>query len=198
MPDYANHARMKAEMNVFELLILVLVCAAFGFIGHLVSPHYGWIVGAVLPVLILFSGSLRKTIKESPQRRKKRSEYPTMLSQRMVAVLSALCYRPDAELEVNILPFGSVYWKDEMPEIRDMLDTQDSATVLRMFGIRLQLWDNETPSPEDRQLWDAVKRQIPEWALFKRLTLSDEQRAAREKAEQQVQQEFESLDDDEA
>jgi hypothetical protein len=111
----------------------------------------------------------------------------------MVAVLSALPYRPDAEWGVNILPLGSVYWKDELPEMRDMLDTQDMRTVLRMFGIRLQLWDNEVLSAEDRELWDAVQRQVPDWALFKRLSLSDEQRASRQQAEQQVQQEFDSL-----
>ena len=81
-----------------------------------------------------------------------------------------------------------------MPEMRDMLDLQDMTTVLRMFGIRLQLWDNEVLNAEDRQLWDSVKRQVPDWALFKRLSLSDEQRAEREKAEQQVQRELESLD----
>jgi hypothetical protein len=125
---------------------------------------------------------------------------PIMLSERMVAVLSAVPYRPDAEWGVNILPSGSVYWKDEMPEMRDLLDIQDMTTVFRIFGIRLQLWDNEVLNAEDRQLWDAVKRQVPDWALFKRLRLSDEQRAAREKAEQQVQREFESLgaDHDEA
>jgi hypothetical protein len=116
-----------------------------------------------------------------------------VISERMIALLSALPYRPDAEWGVNILPFGSIYWKDEMPEMRDMLDIEDMTTVNKMFGIRLQLWDNEVLNAEDRQLWDAVKRQLPEWALFKRLSLSDEQRAAREKAEKQVQQEFESL-----
>jgi hypothetical protein len=116
-----------------------------------------------------------------------------VISERMIALLSALPYRPDAEWGVNILPFGSIYWKDEMLEMRDMLDIEDLTTVHRMFGIRLQLWDNEVLNAEDRQLWDAVKRQLPEWALFKRLSLSDEQRAAREKAEKQVQQEFESL-----
>jgi len=87
-----------------------------------------------------------------------------------------------------------------MPEMRDMLDIKDMGTVFRMFGIRLQLWDNEALSAEDRQLWDAVQRQVPDWALFKRMNLSEEQRAAREKAEQQVQQEFDSFgaDDDEA
>lgn len=123
-----------------------------------------------------------------------------MLSERTVAVLTALSYRPDAEWGVNILPFGSVYWKDEMPEMLDIFDMQDMATIFRMFGIRMSLWDNEVLSAEDRQLWDAIKSQVPDWALFKRLSLSDEQRAARESAEQQVQQEFESLgaDDDDA
>jgi hypothetical protein len=69
-----------------------------------------------------------------------------------------------------------------------------------MFGIRMQLWDREALNAQDRQLWDAVQRQVPDWALFKRLSLSDEQRVAREQAEQQVEQEFESLgaDHDEA
>jgi len=41
---------------------------------------------------------------------------------------------------------------------------------------------------------------VPDWALFKRMNLSQEQRAVREKAEQEVQQEFDSLgaDDDES
>jgi len=127
-------------------------------------------------------------------------ESSPMLSERMIAVLSALPYRPDAEWGVNILPFGSVYWNDEMPEMRDMLDIKDMGTVLHMFGIRLQLWDNKALSAADRQLWDAVQRQVPDWALFKRMNLSQEQRAVREKAEQEVQQEFDSLgaDDDES
>lgn len=116
-----------------------------------------------------------------------------MLSKRIAAVLYALSYQPDAEWEVNILPFGSIYWKDEMPDLRDMLDVKDAMTVNRMFEIRMQLWDNEVLDAEDRQLWDAVKLQVPNWPLFRRLSLSDEQRAARAKAEQQVQQEFESL-----
>ncbi|HEV7551846.1 MAG TPA: hypothetical protein VGP65_09190 [Candidatus Angelobacter sp.] len=117
-----------------------------------------------------------------------------MLSERMVAVLSSIPYRPDADWEVNILPFGSIYWKDEMPAMGDLFDRQDDmAIIFRMFGIRMQLWDSEVLNVQDRQLWDALQRQVPDWTLFKRLILSDEQRAAREKAERQVGQAFESL-----
>jgi hypothetical protein len=64
-------------MNIFELIIFLAICAAFGFIGHLVSPRYGWIVGAVpaVPVLILLlRGSFKEMIKESRPRRQNRSE----------------------------------------------------------------------------------------------------------------------------
>jgi hypothetical protein len=117
-----------------------------------------------------------------------------MFSERMVRVLSALPFRPDAEWEVNILPFGSIYWKDEMPAIGDVFDKVDDMVIIfKMFGIRLKLWDGEVLNIQERQLWDAIKHQVPHWALFKRLSLSDEQKIAREKAERQVEQEFESL-----
>jgi hypothetical protein len=120
-----------------------------------------------------------------------------MLSEKAVALIAALPYRPDAEWEVNILPFGSMYWKDEMPSLRDLLDKQDHALIIHaMFGIRLKLWDREVLNAQDQRLWDAVKSQVPYWALFHRLHLNDEQKQARKEAEQQVEREFESLSDD--
>jgi hypothetical protein len=119
-----------------------------------------------------------------------------MLSERMVAVLSALRYRPDAEWAVNILPFGSVYWRDEMPALADLFNEHDMMIVMKMFGIRLSLWDGEVLDDQERQLWESVRNQVPDWALFKRLSLSDEQITARQEAERQVEQEFESLGGD--
>jgi hypothetical protein len=117
-----------------------------------------------------------------------------MLSEKIVAVLAALPYQSDAEWEVNILPFGSIYWKDEMPAIDDLFDRPDDmALIFAVFGMRLRLWDGEVLNDQDQRLWDAVKHEVPDWALFKRLSLSDEQRIAREQAERQVRQEFEFL-----
>ena len=116
-----------------------------------------------------------------------------MLSEKIVAVLAALPYQPDAEWEVNILPFGSIFWKDEMPAIVDLFDRpEDMAIIHAMFGIRLKIWDGVALEAQDQQLWNAVKRQVPQWALFERLRLTDEQMLAREKAERQVEQAFES------
>ena len=120
-----------------------------------------------------------------------------MLSEKMVSVLSALAYRPDAEWEVNILPFGSIFWKDEMPEITDLFDRpEDMMVIHRMFGTRIKLWDGEALDLQEQQMWDAVRVQVPRWALFKRVHLSEEQKLARAKAERQVEREFQSLGDD--
>ena len=119
---------------------------------------------------------------------------PFMLSEKIVAVLAALRYQPDAEWEVNILPFGSIFWKDEMPAVADLFDRPDDMAVIHaMFGMRLKMWDGVALDAQDQGLWDAVKRQVPQWALFERLCLTDDQRLAREKAERQVEQEFESI-----
>jgi hypothetical protein len=107
-----------------------------------------------------------------------------------------LPYRPDAEWQVNILSFGSIYWMDEMPTIGELLAKQDDMLIiLRMFGIRLQLWDGEVLSAQDQHLWNGVKDQVPHWALFRRLNLNDEQKEVRKKAERQVEEEFECLSD---
>jgi hypothetical protein len=120
-----------------------------------------------------------------------------MLSEKIVAVLAALPYQSDAEWEVNILPFGSIFWKDEMPALVDLFDRPDDmASIFAMFGMRLKIWDGVTLDAQEQQLWDAVQRQVPQWALFERLRLTDEQRLAREKAERQVEQEFESIGPD--
>jgi len=62
-------------MNVFELIFFLLICAGFGFLGHLVSPRYGWGVGAALAVLLLLFlllSSVKKTLKGFRQRRHER------------------------------------------------------------------------------------------------------------------------------
>jgi hypothetical protein len=103
-----------------------------------------------------------------------------ILSEEAIALLAALPYQPDAEWNVNILPFGTFYWTDEMPSLRDLFNKQDDMLIINaMFGIRLKLWNGEILNAEDQRLWDAVKGQVPHWALFRRLNLDDEQKQAR-------------------
>ena len=114
------------------------------------------------------------------------------LSEKLLALLRALAYWPDSEWEVNILPFGSVYWSDEMPPLADLVDRpEDTLIIHSMFGMRLKIWDGEALDPQDQRLWDAVQSEVPNRPLFKRLKLSEEQKLARQEAEQQVERAFE-------
>jgi len=116
------------------------------------------------------------------------------LSEKAVSLLTALRYEPSAAWGVNILPFGSIFWLDEMPSMAELFEnTSDASLIHSMFGLRLKLWDGQALNAEDQQLWDSVKAQVPEWPLFKRLCLSSEQKQAREQAELEVQNAFESL-----
>jgi hypothetical protein len=95
---------------------------------------------------------------------------------------------------VNVIPFGTVFWLDEMPSMAELFEnTGDKFLIHSMFGLRLKLWDGQALSAEEQQLWDSVKTQVPEWPFFKRLHLSSEQKQAREQAEMQVLQAFDSL-----
>lgn len=84
-----------------------------------------------------------------------------------------------------------------MPSLADLVKfPKDLLIINLMFDLRLQLWDGERLSQENQQVWDAVRNQVPHWALFHRLTLNDEQKQARKDAEEQVEKEFDSLSDD--
>jgi hypothetical protein len=118
-----------------------------------------------------------------------------MLSDIAVKQLSALTFRSESKRLVNILPFGSIYWADEMPDVQQFIlcPEQDRTNILRMFSTRIKLWDAEALSDEEINLWNSIHSQVPNWALFQRLTLNDEDRLAREEAKRQVEREFESL-----
>jgi len=109
------------------------------------------------------------------------------LSKKAVSMLTALQYQPSAAWGVNILPFGSIFWLDEMPSMAELFgSTDDTYLIHSMFGLRLKLWDGQSLDANDQQLWDSVKAQVPE-------CLSSEQKRARAQAELQVEQAFESL-----
>lgn len=118
-----------------------------------------------------------------------------MLTHKTLAILSTLTYRPDAQRGVSILPLGSIYWDDELPKMHNFVGfpEADRVQVLRVFAIRLKLWDHEALSDDDRELWDSVRSAAPEWAIFRRLDLSPDDRRAREEAERACASEFEEF-----
>ncbi|HKW62792.1 MAG TPA: hypothetical protein VJN89_09630 [Candidatus Acidoferrum sp.] len=49
-------------MNVVELLTFLLLCAGLGFVGHLFSPQWGWLAGAIpagLGLLVMLVATIR-------------------------------------------------------------------------------------------------------------------------------------------
>lgn len=115
-----------------------------------------------------------------------------MLSPNTLAYLSTLTYRTDAKRQVCILPLGSIYWDDEMPPIRELVRVPeaDREQVLRVFALRITIWNGETLSDEDQRFWDSVRSAAPNWAIFQRLELSPGDQREREEAEQACAKEF--------
>ena len=81
-----------------------------------------------------------------------------------------------------------------MPDIRQLIrcQEQDRKEILQMFSLRLKVWDGEPLSDDETQLWESIRSQVPAWPLFRRLNLTDEHKLARQEAEEQDAQEFES------
>ena len=100
-----------------------------------------------------------------------------MLSANLVPRLSQMPFRPDAELRVSYLPLGSIYWTDELDEIVDELITAEEAdggALLRLFRIRVRIWEGEPLTDADRQFFEEARAQVPGYALFHRLQISEE------------------------
>jgi len=65
------------------------------------------------------------------------------LSTATAQMLAALSFRSDAKRSVCILPLGSIYWDDEIPDLAQLmtLPEGDRNTVLHLFSIRFKIWD---------------------------------------------------------
>ena len=118
-----------------------------------------------------------------------------MLTEATVALLNGLRFRPDAKRMVSLIPLGSIYWEDEMPSFLEIakLPEDERNTIWALFGIRYKILDNKELGAGDEAFWNAAQAEAPDWALFHRLTLSTNDRKAREEAERDVQMEFEAF-----
>ncbi len=121
------------------------------------------------------------------------------LSAVTVFMLSALQHDPQAGWGLDVAGFQSIFWHDEMPDPEVLsCNRDDRFLIYSMFALRLEIWDGRAFTPEGQRLWDSVKAQVPDWPLFKRLSLTDEQKQAREEAETAVRDIYDMLDEDQA
>jgi hypothetical protein len=66
---------------------------------------------------------------------------------------------------------------------------------MRLFGIRIAIWEGDSISIADESLWTNTQTKYPNWGLFKRLQLSSEDRAKHEQAFREAESFFEMADE---
>jgi hypothetical protein len=115
----------------------------------------------------------------------------TMLTVATAALLRECRFRADAQYGINIYPLGSIFWFDETPLDTDlmMLSREERKMMWLLFAIRLKVWDGEKLSDGESSVWEAARAEVPEWALFHRLVLSDDESEARRRIEKQAGEE---------
>ena len=70
---------------------------------------------------------------------------------------------------------------------------EDQREIYRTFGLRMKLWDGEQLGEADQRAWEGMKERAPEWPLFKRLQLSEQDQRERRRIEDQIFAELESF-----
>ena len=121
-----------------------------------------------------------------------------MLTETTVEFLRAQRHDPSAERRTCMLPLAGIYWSDEIPDPDALTDLPDNASdqVFRLMGIRMQKWNAKRISDDDEAFWNEALAEAPDNPIFKRLTLSGEDRAAQLDVEHSVLEVFETLIED--
>jgi hypothetical protein len=99
-----------------------------------------------------------------------------MLSKEALAYLASRTYRADAVRQINFIPLTGIYWEDEFPVFggNKILPEEDFSQVMQMFKLRAALWKGKELREKQKEFWDGVYATVPQWALFKRMKVSEE------------------------
>ena len=99
-----------------------------------------------------------------------------MLSEKALAYLATRTFRADAVRQVNFIPLTGIYWEDEFPLSggKDLLPKDDFWQVMQMFKLRVARWKGEELTKEQQEFWDEVYAKVPDWALFQRMKVSED------------------------
>ena len=118
-----------------------------------------------------------------------------MLSDGALDYLRPLTFDPDAERLSCMIPMGGIYWADEIPDFRVLMDVpkSDRDLIFRLFSIRFKLWAGDELSGDDQSYWDNAQRLVPDYPVFHRVDISDDDRAAQTAAEEDAMAGFEAL-----
>ena len=118
-----------------------------------------------------------------------------MLSDGALKYLLPLKHDPKAERRSCMIPMGGIYWADEIPDFHALMDVpeHDRTLIYRLFSIRFKLWAGDDLNDEDQSYWDSARSQVPDYPVFHRVHISDEDRAAQAAAQEDALAGFEAL-----
>lgn len=106
------------------------------------------------------------------------------LSEHAIDFLAGLSFDPDAARMSSVIPLAGIFWADELQiEKVRALEDHDRSAIFRLFGIRQKIWTGNPLSSDEQELWDSALEGLPGWPLFKRLSISSEDREAQRAAE---------------
>jgi len=118
-----------------------------------------------------------------------------MLTDGALKYLHSLTFNPCAERLSCMIPMGGIYWSDEIPDFHVLMNVPESdrKQIYRLFAIRFRLWAGEQLTDDDQSYWSATQRLVPNYPVFHRVQISDDDRAAQAAAEQDAMAGFEAL-----
>lgn len=121
-----------------------------------------------------------------------------MLTDKAIEYLKPLTFSEKAERVVCFIPLGGIYWEDEITDFRDLMkmSEEDRDSIYNLFRIRFKIWNGDSLEGNDKIFWDTAITQVPNYALFQRLNLSEEDRAAQDEVETGVEEGFGALFED--
>ena len=110
------------------------------------------------------------------------------ISESAVEKIKALSHKADAEIIHCLLPLGSIFWSDELPDSKlrfHEFKGDDHEFVMRLFAIRIGYWNDGVIPEEDRAFWEQAKTRFPDWPIFQRLEFTATAKAAHEEVERE-------------
>ena len=123
---------------------------------------------------------------------------PIMLSDGVLNYLRSLKFDAAAERRSCMIPMGGIYWSDEIPDFHVLMNfsVSDRNLVYRLFSIRFKLWAGKVLSDVDKSYWEAAKEIVPDYPVFHRVEISDDDRAAQAASENEAVAGFQALFED--
>jgi hypothetical protein len=103
------------------------------------------------------------------------SNVDEVLHNSLFEYLSLRAYRAEAQQKMMMMPYCGIFWDDEL-DLRGLMhmSDEDRRYAFRLFEIRLSIWKGTPLAEDDEQIWNEALTRVPAFALFRRLSVSED------------------------